>query len=281
MVADCGATSIDWHFMGSASTWSITTRGINFAQEPPTKICEVLSREVAPKTDSVKTQIDKAFFYAAGCSNDVVANTIACEFKSIYPNLTEVEVASDMLGAARGLCGAGRGIVAILGTGSNSCYYDGNKIVGQIPSLGFILGDEGSGAVIGRNFLNMLFKHRLPSEVRREFMERMPNLRVDDVIANVYRQPRPSAYLGSLMPHIRQVSHHKVVADMIKDEFRRFLRYNVLPYDVNLPVNFTGSVAWYFAHLLLEAAEAEGVEVGKIEQSPVNGLLKYHSSHSE
>ena len=193
-----------------------------------------------------------------------------------FPQAKQVEAHSDLLGAARALCGHNYGIASILGTGANSCLYDGERIIANTPALGYILGDEGSGGVMGRLFLHELYKGVLSENIRLEF-EQEYSLKMSDVIQRVYREPMPNRFLASLAPFVHRHLSDPAVKRLVTDNFRDFFRYNIRPYNHSeLPVSFVGSVAWYFRDQLAEAADIEGFTIDTILKSPIEGLLRFH-----
>ena len=196
--------------------------------------------------------------------------------QTVLPKAT-VEAHNDLLGAARAVCGQSPGIACILGTGANSCLYDGDDIVQNTPPLGYILGDEGSGAVLGRRFLNALYKGFMPDSVIADFQKDI-NMTMGEVITHVYRHPMANRFLASLSPFISSHLHEPTVRQLVIDSFRDFFRRNLVQYGRNdLPVGFVGSVAFHYEAQLKEAAASEGYTVGCILKSPINGLVTYHS----
>ena len=271
LIADCGATKIEWIVAdGDTVVDRVVTEGINFSQTGVKPLSEILD------TLDVGT-VDAVYFYGAGCLGgiiDEVRNMLSARFAG-----ADVEVASDMLAAARALCGREAGIACILGTGANSCLYDGNTIVDNVPALGYILGDEGSGAVLGRNMLNMVFKRRLSPEVTAAFEDRY-GLTAGDVIARTYRGERPAAFLASFAPFINEYIGDSDVERMVVESFEAFFRNNVCAYDGHdrLLVNFTGSIAANFSRQLADAARRAGCTIGLVTPSPSAGLVAYHSA---
>lgn len=194
---------------------------------------------------------------------------------SVLPGAS-VEAHGDLLGAARAVCGQSAGVACILGTGANSCLYDGNDIVQNTPPLGYALGDEGSGAVLGIRFLNALYKGFMPDAVATDFQRDM-NMTTADVIARVYRQPMANRFLASLSPFISSHLHEPQVRQLVVDNFRDFFRRNIVQYGHrDLPVGFVGSMAFHYAEQLAEAAACEGFSVGRVIKSPIDGLAAYH-----
>ena len=239
---------------------------------------EELSREVAtalvPQLPS--TEIEEVHFYGAGCIYDKIP--LMQRVLNSHLAITKCcEVNSDMLAVAHGLCGHEPGIACIMGTGSNSCFYDGKEIVKNVSSLGYILGDEGSGSVLGKLFISDLYKNQLGNELRMEF-EKQYGLDVGQVIDKVYRQPYPNRFLASFAPFIKQHLDHPSIYQLVLGSFLAFFRRNVMQYESDkYPVYFNGSIAWHFQEVLQEAASQLGINIGEIVKSPMEGLIKYFS----
>ena len=196
--------------------------------------------------------------------------------KKALPEAMGIEAHSDMLGAARALCGRKSGVASILGTGANSCLYDGEQIVQNTPALGYILGDEGSGAVLGKRFLHDLYGGRLSDALRADF-ETETGLSLPVIIDRIYRQPLANRFLGSFSEFIQNHIHQPAVRNLVIDNFCAFFACHIAPYGRRkLPVSCVGSIAWYFKDELCEAARLEGFKLGTILQSPMPGLIKYH-----
>lgn len=220
--------------------------------------------------------VDEVNFYGAGCATPASCSRVRAELSSVFRN-AGVFVATDMLGAARAVCGHSPGIVGILGTGSNSCLYDGERIVSNVSPLGYILGDEGSGAVLGRLFLGMILKGQFPDTLRERF-ERRYNLTAADIITRVYREPRPNAFLASFAPFIAESADIPEVRNFLTGEFSRYVRYNLVRYSGfgELPVHFVGSIAVNFRPYLEEALTKEGGRLGSVIKAPIYHLVEYH-----
>ena len=222
--------------------------------------------------------IHNIYYYGAGCATPDACARVKKELGVSFPS-AKVSIDSDMLGAARAVCGDNPGIVGILGTGSNSCLYDGRNIVGNVPPLGYILGDEGSGAVLGRLFLGMLFKDRFPAQLREEFDDKY-HLGVADIITRVYRQPAANAFLASFAPFIA-VSARKYpeVEKFLDDEFSRYVLYNLTGYDGfdRRPRHFVGSIALNFSDYLARALARHGGHLGTVICAPIHNLAHYHA----
>ncbi len=216
------------------------------------------------------------FFYGAGCIPEKVP-VVENALRQVLTVDEKVEVNSDLLAAARALCGKKPGIACILGTGSNSCFYDGKQIAWQVPALGFILGDEGSGANLGKRLVSDLLKNQLDDQLKEEFFAQF-NTNMADIIENVYRKPFPSRYLASLNVFLEQHKTHKAVHALLVNAFSDFIRRNVMQYDYHeYPMNCIGTIALVYQSELTEAAQALGVKIGTISKAPMEGLLKYHT----
>ena len=200
--------------------------------------------------------------------------------KETFPQASVIEAHSDLLGAARALCGRNEGIASILGTGANSCLYDGNAIVDHMPALGYILGDEGSGAVLGKRFIHDLYGGILSEEIKQTF-ERETKLNLAEIIKRVYREPLANRFLASLSEFISAHLDDAGVRAVVVRNFEDFLRLHIKSYHRgDLPVSFVGSVAWHYQDELKEAAEHLHFRIGTILKTPMAGLIHYHSQSS-
>ncbi len=235
---------------------------------------ENISRATAPpRHRATETQI--IFFYGAGCIPEK-KGVVEKVLRKVFPDADRIEVESDLLGAARAVCQHQEGLACILGTGSNSCHYDGDKIVGNIPPLGYILGDEGSGAVLGKLFLNALFKGALPDGMKEDFLQ-SSGLSYPEIIQRVYRQPMANRFLASTSLYISEHLDVPALRDLVKQNFRDFFHKNIAQYGRHdLPVGAIGSIAYHYRDLLQEVAEEEGYNLSKIAKSPMEGLVAYH-----
>ena len=273
LIADSGSTKTDWCVAEKGKQLQrITTRGINpfFLSEEAVE--EEIRSSLLPELEAVP--LDALYFYGAGCLPEKIPAMQAALGKHL--NLKVIEVNSDMLGAARGLSGKNPGIVCILGTGSNSCYYDGERIVSNVSPLGFILGDEGSGAVLGKLLVGDLLKNQLPAGMKEKFLQEF-DLTPGMIIERVYRQPFPNRFLASLSPFLLRNIEEPALRSLALESFRSFLTRNVRQYDYKrYPVYFTGSVAYHYREIVEEAVLASGMQLGGIEQNPMDGLVKYY-----
>lgn len=285
LIVDSGSTKTSWCFAFLPDTKSadgartVTTEGLNpavmSAEEVEEKIAKALNHCLQSLSISA-ADVDNVFFYGAGC----IAGRAGVVSESISSILVDAKiyVADDLLGAARSLCGHKAGIACILGTGSNSCLYDGKNIVAHTPALGYVLGDEGSGAVLGRKFLNAVLKQTLPENIRKRFLQES-GLDMAEVINRVYRSPAPNRFLASMSKYIHGYLDEKEVRDIVIDNFEDFIRNNILAYgDEFRTINVVGSIAYHYKEQLTEAASRNGFQIGKIIKSPIEGLIEYHMS---
>lgn len=276
LIADGGATKTDWALVENHQIVTrINTLGMNPFQASEEIIEGILRNELMPQIPANATDLD-IYFYGAGCTPEKCI-TMEALLRKVIPNTRNVEVYSDLMGSARALCGHKPGIACITGTGSNSCYYDGNGIAENTPSLGYIIGDEGSGARLGKLFVADLLKGRLSEATTKAFNEEV-GLTKADFLEKIYKQPMPSRFLASMVPFITK--HKDEDADLRKlavDNFRAFFSRCIVPYKhPELKVNFIGGLAFSYETELKEAAAAEGFTVGDIVRGPMEGLLKYH-----
>lgn len=276
IIADSGSTKTEW-IVGELAGLSVTTKGINPVRDTKEEILDVLSTELMPELLSSPTirqsDITEIHFYGAGCIPPF-SQSVKEALEEHFPQAIAY-VYSDLLGAVRALCGREEGIACILGTGSNSCLCKEGEIVKNISPLGYILGDEGSGAVLGRTLLSEMLKGNL-QDLWEDFTQRY-SLSVSDIINKVYRQPQANRFLASLVPFIKEHADNPSVNDMVVNEFTRFLQRNVIPYGrPDLPVNFVGGVANNFTDEIKAACTLCGLNLGKIIARPAEEMRKYH-----
>lgn len=275
LIADSGSTKTEWrgHDTQRGSSLHFTTSGLNPCLMDDDAITKALAEEVAPHL-SEDVRFDAIYFYGAGCRPDQCERMARLLMAAIPAE--KAEVASDLLGAARALCGDSEGIVAILGTGSGSALYDGAAFVQQTPSLGYILGDEGSGAVLGRRLLGDVFKRQLSDEIVEAF-GRECGTTIEEAIRRVYREAAPNRYLAQFTRFLAAHRDDCGVRDLLVNEFRSFFVRNCEAYNrKDLGVNFVGSLAEVFHEEIEAAAVSLGFKVGNVLKSPAENLLEYH-----
>ena len=278
LIADSGSTKTDWIcFAAGNSSQPIEahTMGLNPFHLSDREIRNVLDDDLHSQLGNV--QIDSVFFYGSGVRPEVEGRMTEL-IHGAFPHAETVEAHSDLLGAARALCGRQQGVACILGTGANSCVYDGEKIVHNTPALGYILGDEGSGAVLGKHLVHDLYTGVLSRNVRIEF-ERETGLSLPEIIDRVYRQPQPNRFLASLSEFIYRHLDDESIRDMVHSTFGDFVNLHLSRYGCReLPVSFVGSIAWYYQEQLNLVLQAFGYRVGIILKSPMEGLVAYHQT---
>ena len=294
LIADSGSTKTDWTLLHSPHPvqWDVIatfrTQGITPVHQTSDDIRQILAHELLPQLSTFSraslinsraletpllSQIE-VFFYGSGCTPAHVPmmKRILAE---VFPS-EKNEVHSDLMAAARALCQHSEGVACILGTGANSCLYDGQEIVQNTPALGYILGDEGGGAVLGRMFMNAIFKNPQYAGLRDEYLKHS-KLTQADIINKVYREPMANRFLASTSLFIAEHIDDPLVSQLVVTNFRQFFRCNIVPYGrPDLPVHFVGSMASTYQPQLEDAARAEGFTVGTILQSPMEGLIDYH-----
>lgn len=272
LIAESGSTSTDWCLVAPAQRVFFRTRGINPFMEAGSDIAAMIKSDLLPHLHFPPSAIS---FYGAGCvhkGRDTVMEALTNVFRDM-----PIDVDSDLLAAARALCGHLPGIACILGTGSNSCYYNGYQIESNVSPLGFIIGDEGSGAVLGKRFVGSLLKNCFSNELKELFFNTY-HLTQADIIESVYRQPYPNRFLAGFAPFILEHAQQPDVRSMVMDEFNDFIERNVLQYpqSKHLPIHFTGSIAWHFSELLKEAIAMHHMQIGNICASPLHQLVDFH-----
>lgn len=275
LIADSGSTKTDWAVVDNGrQVVAMSTQGINPFHQDAENIATVIEEELLPKMGNIEPE--GIFFYGSGCREDKVEMMCGILGKA-FPQCARIEAQGDLLAAARAVCGEREGIACIMGTGANSCLYDGNRVVENTPPLGYILGDEGSGAVLGKLFVNALFKGQLPSKLKDEWLEES-GLSLNIIINKVYREPLANRFLASTSRFIHQHLSVEPLERMVVYNFREHFRRNVNQYGrKDLTVGAIGSVAYYYREQLQKAATVEGYTLGKVMRSPMDGLVRYHS----
>ena len=276
LIADSGSTKVHWCLVtATGQCTDIFTDGINplfqTCDAMRNSICNQLLPQIGPLL-WVGT-LTHVFFYGAGCTPEkkiFVQRAIESVFKK-----AQVFVESDMLGAARGLLGRQSGVACILGTGSGSCYYNGENIEWNVPSLGYILGDEGSAAVLGKKLVSDLLKNQLGDDLKQAFFSEYETS-MADIIEKVYRQPFPNRFLAKLSRFCADHIADERIYALVYDHFVQFIRRNLLQYKTDTPIGFVGSIAFYYRPILEKAMQTEGLPLGQILQDPIEGLKEYH-----
>lgn len=279
LIADSGSTKTDWCVCnGTDKLCIVNTQGINPYHQSIDDIKTIICTEFIPQIANIsKESITEIYYYGAGCATEIKCNIIKDILAEHFTN-AEINVASDLLGAARALCKNSEGIACVIGTGSNSCLYDGKNIADNIPSLGYILGDEGSSVALGRRLLSDCFKRQLPANVANEFMAEY-DLTMESVLENIYKKPLANRYMAQFTPFIAKHREILQVHNILISCFTDFFKRNVIAYHKPwLPVHFVGSVATVFSEELIETANSLGMKTGQFIQNPIDGIVSYHTS---
>jgi N-acetylglucosamine kinase-like BadF-type ATPase len=277
LIADSGSTKTEWRILKEpVPQESYITSGINPYFLTSDDIYLILNKELAVL--SGKT-FNKIYFYGTGCNSEAKNNTVREALYSAF-SADEIFIGSDLLGAARSLCQNDPGIACIMGTGSNSCYYNGTIIVSNVAPLGYILGDEGGGAVIGRKLISAVLKKQVPQRVIELFFDTY-KITAAEILESVYMKPFPNRFLGQYVRFISTNIHIPELKKIIITSFEDFIRRNILQYPESrlFPVHFTGSIAFHFRPILEELLAGNNLRSGIITLSPMDNLIKYHLSN--
>jgi len=280
LVADSGSSKADWYFVSPNGKESlVSTIGINPNLHSTAEMTNVVVG--AAPTEVPKARVERVFYYGTGIWDHERSAKLATILRACYPKAS-VEVHHDLLGAARAACGTASGVACILGTGSNSCLYDGSDVVDNVTNLGWLLGDEGSGVDLGRRLVKAFSYRELPEEDRNCFIEETGYNRqtIGDAL---YGSGSPNRFLASFSPFIHDNLHRPAVKNIVEEAFQEFFRRHVLKYKgvQDLPVNFIGSISHHYADVLREVAARCGLSCGEIKQKPIHALVDYHRASFE
>lgn len=278
LIADSGSTKTDWRLVAADGTvTACQTEGINPYYQTVDQVRTMLNAQLVPKlpVDAIR----RVFFYGAGCSGPTVNTSIVEAVQGVLPYTESIRVDSDMLGAARAAAGFSSAIVCILGTGANACCYDGTQITRGIQSLGFWLGDEGSGGYLGKTLVRSVFQKTLPADLLDLFQQRY-TLDRPTLLDNAYKKPNPNRYFAAFTPFLSDHIDHPAVRMLVTDAFQLFLQTYIIPFPESSvwPVHFVGSIAHHFAGPLRTAVEQAGLTMGCILKAPIDKLVQYHQT---
>lgn len=275
LIADSGSTKTDWRLISQDGIKQIESEGLNPVYKSKVKIKQVLVEDVIPKIGDASS-ITKVYFYGAGCMGYEKAEIVKEVLLELFPNANN-NVSSDILAAARATCENNAGITAILGTGANICFYDGEEVIKTRSGLGFVLGDEGSGAHIGKNFIKAYLNEELPSQLNERFENRF-KLTKADIIDAVYRQDNPNLFLAQFSKYVFQLKDEPTVNEIIIKCFTEFFETHVEKFDnyKELPLHIVGSVGFYFSNYIRRIASQKGITIGTVLEKPIAGLTLYH-----
>jgi glucosamine kinase len=274
LIADSGSTKCEWCLLQHGKKKLIYTQGISPYFLKGEQIRHILEKELMPGLKN--REIDEIFYYGTGCNNTANKRTVQKALGKVFGN-SRIYVDHDLVGAARALCGDTKGVACILGTGSNSCYFNGKKIVINSPGLGYILGDEGSGAYLGKKVLQYYLYNTFDEELRYKFDAAFTTNRVE-ILENIYKRPLPNRYLASFTLFLAENRGHYMIENIIEDGLNDFFFTHLCKYKESwkLPIHFTGAVAFGFRDVIKSLCQNYEFELGQILKKPMEGLIKYH-----
>jgi len=273
LIADSGSTKTEWQLISPQSTEIILGQGINPYYQNASDIHQVLQNDLEKWMNS---QPEKIYFYGAGCTHPEKNNLVQSGLQTIFPK-AKIMIDSDLLGAGRSLSGNQAGVICILGTGTNANFYDGKTFPNYLSSLGFLLGDEGSGAYFGKCLIQDFLRQELPENLTDKFKKKYPVSR-QELIQKVYRTNFPNQYLAKFVPFLKENLEFDYTQELFREGFQLFVQKTlskVRNYQ-DYPVHFMGSIAFHFQEILREILKNEGITIGKIVKTPSEGLRKYH-----
>ena len=273
LIADSGATKTEWCLLNNGKKKTFFTQGISPYFLSSDEIRNLLLKELKPK---VKQQVDEIYFYGTGLFDTENAKMIKKVLRQVFPG-SKAYADHDILGAAKALCGKKKGIVCNLGTGTFSCYYDGKKIIKSRPGPGYRLGDEGSGAYLGKKVIQYYLYEIFDEDLKYRF-DKKYNTNRAEILQNVYRKPFPNRYLASFALFLAENRGHYMIENILEDGLNDFFFYHLVKYPEiwKLPVNFAGGIAFGFKDVLAQLCSNYGFELGKIMKNPMEGLVKYY-----
>jgi glucosamine kinase len=274
LIADSGATKCEWCLLDGNKKKTIITQGISPYFLNTEQIVGLLQKELLPKLKNAR--VDEVYYYGTGLSNPNNVKLVKAALKKLFP-ATYTEATHDLMAAARALCGNKKGVACILGTGSNSCYYDGKKIVKNSPGVGYVLGDEGSGAYLGKKVIQYYLYNTFDEDLRSRFDAKFVTTPVE-ILENVYKKPLANRYLASFAIFLAENRGHYMIENIIEDGLNDFIVNHLYKYRESwiMPINFVGSIAYGFRDVLKELCSSYELELGAVLKNPMQGLVAYH-----
>lgn len=274
LIADSGSTKAEWCIIGKGRNKSVFTDGISPYFLNQQQIIDLLDKQLMPVLGGV--EVGEVHYYGTGVMNPENRKILARALKKHFPKAS-IEVDIDLMGAARAVCGREKGVACILGTGSNSCYYNGKKIVKNSPGLGYVLGDEGSGAYLGRKVLQYYLYNTFDEELRSRFDAKYVT-NAAEILDSVYKKPLPNRYLASFALFLAENRGHYMVENIIEDGLNDFFFNHIYKYRESwtTPIHFVGGVAYGFRDVLMDLASCYELEIGKVMKNPMEGLVVFH-----
>ncbi len=274
LIADSGSTKASWCMLDGNKKKIISTQGISPYFLSQVQIQIIIENELKPKLKGIEPA--EIYYYGTGCSNPENIKAVKQSLKKVFP-AAKIAVDHDLMGAAKALCGNEKGIACILGTGSNSCYYNGKRIVKNNPGIGFILGDEGSGAYLGKKVVQHFMYNTFDEDLMDRFNVKY-NTNAIEILEAVYKGPLPNRYLANFTAFLVENRGHFMIENIIEDGLNDFFFNHLYKYKEvwTHPVHFIGSVAFGFKDVLKEICHSYEMQLGKVLQQPIDGLIKYH-----
>jgi glucosamine kinase len=275
LIADSGSTKCEWCLLHDGKKKLVYTQGISPYFLNELQIQQLLTKELLPKLKNAP--VDEVYYYGTGCNNPANKKLVQKAIQKVFHS-AKVHIDHDLAGAALALCGNKKGIACILGTGSNSCYFDGRKIVKNSPGLGYVLGDEGSGAYLGKKVIQYYLYNTFDEELRYRFDAAYTTNRAE-ILENVYKKPLPNRYLASFAIFLAENRGHYMIENILEDGLNDFFFTHLCKYNESwkFPVYFTGAVAYGFRDVIKELCGSYEFELGNILKKPMDGLITYHS----
>ncbi|MBK7882405.1 MAG: N-acetylglucosamine kinase [Chitinophagaceae bacterium] len=275
LIADSGSTKTTWCLSDGKKKKKFQTPGISPYFLSAKQIQDTIVNDLKPVKNNIRP--DEIYFYGTGCGSAENAKTVKSAIRKVFSGAS-IEVNHDLLGAAKALCGNDKGIACILGTGSNSCYFNGKKIVKNSPGLGYVLGDEGSGAYLGRKVIQYFLYNTFEGELMDKFINRF-NTNATQILDAVYKQPLPNRYLASFSIFLAENRGHYMIENIIEDGLNDFFFNHIYKYRESwtLPIHFVGSIAYGFKDVLKEMCGMYELQLGNVIKDPMDGLVKYHN----
>lgn len=276
LIADSGATKAEWCLLNDGKKKTFLTAGLSPYFLTGNAITDIVRQEVLSKLKNLN--VDAIFFYGTGCANKDNAATVKKALNSLFKNAT-ITVNTDLMAAARAVCGNEKGIACILGTGSNSCYYNGRTIQKNSPGLGYVLGDEGSGAYLGKKVIQYYLYNTFDEDLRALFDAKFVTTPVE-ILDRVYKQPLPNRYLASFAMFLAENRGHYMIENIIEDGLNDFFFQHLNKYNEvwKHPVHFVGSVAFGFKDVIQNLCASYEFELGTVLKNPMPGLISYHNN---
>jgi N-acetylglucosamine kinase-like BadF-type ATPase len=274
LIADSGSTKCEWCLLYNGKKKIVNTQGISPYFVKREQIVAILENELMPELKNA--EVEELYFYGTGLTNPANEKVVRLALKEVFSGV-EIMLEDDLLGAARALCGHEKGIACILGTGANSCYYNGKKIVKNSPGLGYILGDEGSGSYLGKKVIQYYLYNTFDEELMYLFNKKF-GVKKDEILNSVYKQPLANRYLASYAIFLAENRGHYMIENIIEDGLNDFFFNHLYKYEETwkMPINFIGSIAYGFQDILQELCNTYELELGTILQSPMDGLVEFH-----